>query len=144
MYNNMDGTMMPLNLINFKESFREDYNSINNSDFNIERYKLKWCFSNLKYWKFRFQLTKISFRINLDFNFKASNSLPISDFKFQTHKFYQIRVSNFHSQVSNSQLRTLKFQTSNFICLPRYTPLANWSFFILRAPAKNQFKLILL
>lgn len=93
MHNN-DDTMMSLNLINFKESFREDYNSINNSDFNIERYKLKWCF---KHWKFRFQLPKISFRINLDFNFKDSNSLPISDFKFQTHKFYQIRVSNFHS-----------------------------------------------
>lgn len=40
MHNN-DDTMMSLNLINFKESFREDYNSINNSDFNIKRYKLK-------------------------------------------------------------------------------------------------------
>lgn len=28
-------TMMSVNLINFKELFKEDYNSINNSDFNI-------------------------------------------------------------------------------------------------------------
>lgn len=40
MHNN-DDTMMPLNLINFKDSFREDFNSINNSDFNMERYKFK-------------------------------------------------------------------------------------------------------
>lgn len=45
MHNN-DDTMMPLNLINFKDSFREDFN--NNSDFNRRDINLN-DISNLKY-----------------------------------------------------------------------------------------------
>lgn len=63
MHNN-DDTMMPLNLINFKDSFREDFNSINNSDFNMERYKFKWYFKS--------QILKV-----LDFNLSKHHSESI-------------------------------------------------------------------